>query len=184
MQLTKEQITITKWEADKNHCEINFKVKHLMITTITGRFNNYNFSAETEDNDFSSLKVIFTAETASLNTNNSNRDNHLKAEDFFNVEKYPELKFVSGRIEKKCDWLFDMHGDLTIRDITKPIKFELEFFGIAKDVDGNFKAGFRVEGKINRKDFGLSFSALNEDGIFLVGNEVDLHAEIQLIKIL
>lgn len=172
----------TKWGLDAAHSEINFKVKHMMIANVTGNFTKFNVNAETQGDDFSKAKINFTADTASINTNNEQRDGHLKSPDFFDAEKFPQLKFESDSITKKSDDEFVMNGNLTIKDVTKPVALNINFGGIGKDPYGNTKAGFTVEGKINRKDFGLSWNAALETGGMLVGEELKIHSEIQLAK--
>jgi len=173
----------TKWKIDPSHSEIQFKVKHLMITTVTGYFKEFSLDVETEnDGDFTTAsKIEFKAVLGSLDTNSAQRDGHLKSDDFFNVDKYPALTFVGKKYEKDGDNA-KVQGDLTIRDVTKPVTFNVEFGGLAVDVYGQAKAGFTVDGKINRKDFGLSWDAVTEAGAVVVSNEIRLHGEIQVIR--
>jgi polyisoprenoid-binding protein YceI len=170
-----------KWVADPSHSDIQFKVKHLMITTVTGNFRKFHFTAQTNDNDFSTAKVYFEAETASIDTNDPNRDKHLRSGDFFESEKYPLMKFQSTSVEKTAENQFNLSGDLTIKDITKPVKLNVEFVGIMKDPYGNHKAGFSLNGKINRKDWGLNWNAVLESGGLLVSDEIRLFCEVQLV---
>lgn len=172
----------TKWGLDPMHSEINFKVKHMMIANVSGGFTKFNVEATTESNDFTKAKVNFTADVNSITTHNEQRDGHLKSPDFFDAEKYPEVKFESTSITKKSDDEFDMNGNLTIKDVTKPVKMNVNFGGIGKDPYGNTKAGFTLEGKINRKDFGLTWNAALETGGMLVGEDIKIHSEIQLAK--
>jgi len=175
-------MTTTKWGLDAAHSEINFKVKHMMIANVSGNFTKFNVNAETEGDDFSKAKINFTADTASIYTKNEQRDGHLKSPDFFDAEKFPQLKFESDSITKKSDDEYVMNGNLTIKDVTKPVALNLNFGGIGKDPYGNTKAGFTVEGKINRKDFGLTWNAALETGGMLVGEDLKIHSEIQLAK--
>ena len=177
-----KNMTTTKWGLDAAHSEINFKVKHMMIANVSGNFTKFNVNAETEGDDFSKAKINFTADTASINTNNEQRDGHLKSPDFFDAEKFPQLKFESDSITKKSDDEYVMNGNLTIKDVTKPGALNINFGGIGKDPYGNTKAGFTVEGKINRKDFGLTWNAALETGGMLVGEDLKIHSEIQLAK--
>ncbi|HYV54072.1 MAG TPA: YceI family protein [Chitinophagaceae bacterium] len=174
--------TTTKWGLDKAHSEIQFKAKHMMISSVTGEFKNYDATIETEDEDFTTAKIRFTAETASVSTGSEQRDGHLKTEDFFNPEKFPMLVFESTRVEKKSDDHFILHGDMTIRDITRPVSLEVNFEGKAGDPWGNMKYGFSINGKINRKDFGLNWNVITEAGGILVSEEVKLHASVQIAK--
>jgi polyisoprenoid-binding protein YceI len=172
-----------KWVVDPTHSEIQFKVKHLMITNVTGSFNIFTVNAETDDEDFTKATISFTADTASISTGNEQRDAHLKSPDFFDTETYPHLKFVATKYENiDQDGSYDLYGDLTIKDVTKQVKLAVEFGGIAKDPWGNVKAGFTISGKINRKEFGLTWNAATETGGVLVSEEVKIHAEIQLIE--
>lgn len=172
-----------KWVVDPSHSEIQFKVKHLMITNVTGSFNIFTVNAETDDEDFTKATISFTADAASISTGNEQRDGHLKSADFFDAEKYPQLKFVATKYENiDQDGSYDLYGDLTIKDVTRQVKLAVEFGGVAKDPWGNTKAGFTISGKINRKDFGLTWNAATETGGVLVSEEVRIHAEIQLIE--
>jgi polyisoprenoid-binding protein YceI len=172
----------TKWTIDPAHSEIQFKVKHLMVTTVTGSFKKFEGGAETESDDFNDAKISFSADIASIDTGSSDRDNHLKTADFFELEKHPKLQFTSTSFKKKSDEDYELNGDLTIRGITKPVKLKVVYAGQAKDPWGNTKAGFELEGKINRKDWGLTWNAPLEAGGVLVSDEVRLLAEIQLVK--
>jgi len=172
----------TRWELDPMHSEVQFRAKHLMITTVTGYFKKFELSVETEDDDFiKATKIEFSADVNSIDTNNAQRDTHLKSDDFFNADKYAEISFVGNRFKKHEDH-YDLYGDLTIRDITKPIKVKVEFAGIAVDPYGQTKAGFHVDGKISRKEFGLMWNAITEAGQIVVSDEIKFHCEIQLIK--
>jgi len=172
----------TKWVIDPAHSEIQFKVKHLMITTVTGYFQNFNLEVDTEDEDFTKAsRIEFTADIDSINTNNEQRDTHLKSDDFFNAEQFKQLKFVGKTFEGSGD-NYKLHGDLTIRDVTKPVTFNVEYGGIVVDPYGQTKAGFTVDGKVNRKEFKLTWDAVTEAGQVVVSNEIKLHCEIQLVK--
>jgi len=172
----------TKWGLDPMHSEINFKVKHMMIANVTGNFTKFDVTAQTIGNDFSTAKINFKTDVNSINTNNEQRDGHLKSADFFDAETYPEINFESTGLEKKNDEEFILNGNLTIKDITKPVKLNVNFGGIGTDPYGNTKAGFTLDGKINRKDFGLTWNANLEAGGVLVGEELKIQSEIQLAK--
>jgi len=172
-----------KWVIDPTHSEVQFKVKHLMITTVTGSFDKFEASIETDNEDFSKAKISFSAETGSVLTGNADRDNHLKSPDFFDVDKFPKLTFVATKYESvDNDGSYELYGDLTIHGVTKNVRLEVEFGGVAKDPWGNVKAGFTINGKINRKDFGLVWNAPTEAGGVLVSEEVRIACEIQLIE--
>ncbi|MEO6721423.1 MAG: YceI family protein [Ferruginibacter sp.] len=171
------------WVIDPMHSEIQFKIKHLMITNVTGSFNLFQASVQTEDEDFMKAKVNFTADIDSISTGNDQRDGHLKGADFFDAVTYPQLKFVATKFETvDNDGSFELYGDLTIKDVTKNVKLDVEFGGVVKDAYGNTKAGFSINGKINRKDFGLTWSAVTETGGVVVSDEVRIACEIQLIE--
>ncbi len=172
----------TKWTIDPSHSEIQFKVKHMMITTVTGSFKEFSSAVETQGHDFTTAKIRFQAATASVFTNSDQRDAHLKSGDFFDVEKYPDLKFESTSIEKDDDDNFTLHGKLTIKEITKPVKLDVEAGGTGKDPWGNLKAGFSLTGKINRKEWGLNWNAALESGGVLVSEDVRIFCEVQYTK--
>jgi len=173
----------TVWKLDTTHSEVVFKVKHLVITTVTGHFRSFDGTVETEnDTDFSSAKVDFTIDVNSIDTNQADRDGHLKSADFFDAENHPNITFVSTSIEKKSDDEFVLNGDLTIRGTTLPVKFDVEFGGTVTDPYGNFKAGFEVSGKISRKAFGLTWSAVTEAGTVVVSDDVKIQASVQFVK--
>ncbi|KAA3440884.1 YceI family protein [Rufibacter hautae] len=173
----------TKWAVDPMHSEVQFKVKHLMITTVTGYFQSFHVEAETEDEQFTSASsVVFSADVNSINTNNEQRDTHLKSADFFDAENHGEIRFVGSKYENVGDDDYQLHGDLTIRGITKPVTVKVEFGGIVVDPYGQTKAGFTVTGKISRKEFGLTWNAVTEAGSVVVSDEIKLQAEIQLVK--
>lgn len=181
-QLNLNIMAVTKWVLDPAHTEVTFKVRHLMIANVTGNFKNFNSQAETNDDDFSDAKVVFTIETASVTTDNEQRDAHLKSDDFFNAEKYPEIKFESTGLKRKKDNEYELEGKLTIRDVTKIVKLDVEAGGVVVDAYGQTKAGFSLSGKINRKDFGLNWSAVTEAGGIVVSDEVKMMVEAQYIK--
>jgi len=172
----------THWQADPAHSEIQFKVKHLMITTVTGHFKSFDLEVETEEDDFTKASyIVFTAETNSIETNNAQRDTHLRSADFFSADVYPQIRFVGKDFKKKGD-MYELDGELTIRNITKPVILEIEFAGIVIDPYGQTKAGFTINGKIKRKEFNLIWDAVTEAGQVVVSNDIKIHAEVQLIK--
>ncbi len=175
-------MTTTKWSLDPTHSEIQFKVKHLMISTVTGGFNKFTGTVETEGDNFTTAKVHFTADIDSINTNNEHRDEHLRNADFFEADKHPKLEFTGKRMEKIDDENFKLHGSLTLKGITKPITLDIEFGGITQDPWGNTRSGFSINGKINRKDFGMDFNAVGETGGLLLGEEIKLIANTEFVK--
>ena len=172
----------TKWLLDPTHSELGFKIKHLMITNVSGSFKNFNAAVETREEDFSTAQIKLTAEMASIFTNNEQRDNHLRTSDFFEVEKYPELKFKSTKVEKIDSDTFALYGELTLKGVTKPVKLNVEFNGVTKDPWGGERAGFLVTGKINRSNWGVNFNAALETGGVMLSEEVKISSEIQLVK--
>lgn len=171
----------TTWTLDPTHSELQFKVKHLMITTVTGSLNVLTASLTSESDDFENAQVKFEADTASIDTGNNDRDNHLKSGDFFNADEFPKVSFVSTSFTKDGGD-YSLKGDLTIKDVTKPVKLAVEFGGIATDPWGNTKAGFTISGKINRTDFGLNWNAALETGGVMVSEEVKILGELQFVK--
>ncbi|MDM8003961.1 MAG: YceI family protein [Bacteroidota bacterium] len=172
----------TRWIIDPAHSEIQFKVKHMMITTVTGTFKEFKSEVETDGDDFSTARVTFEAATESVFTNAEQRDAHLRSADFFDAENFPLMTFVSSRLEKVDEDSWQLTGDLTIRGVTKTVKLDVEFGGVGKDPWGNTKAGFSLNGKINRKDWGLNWNAALEAGGVLVSDEVRIYAEVQYAK--
>ena len=173
----------TKWKADPAHSEVQFKAKHLMITTVTGYFKKFDVEVETEADDFNTATtILFTADIDSIDTNNEQRDTHLKSSDFFNADEHGQIRFLGKSFSGDGDKA-KLSGDLTIRNVTRPITLTAEMGGIVVDPYGQTKAGFTIDGKINRKDFGLVWNAVTEAGQVVVSDEIKIHAEIQLIKI-
>ncbi|MEZ4934416.1 MAG: YceI family protein [Saprospiraceae bacterium] len=179
--MTTEAIA-TKWAIDPAHSEIHFKVRHMMVSNVTGSFGKFEGSAESENDDFQDADIEFSADVASISTNNTDRDNHLKSDDFFNAEQYPKLTFNSTSFTKKSDGDYELKGDLTIRDVTKPVTLAVEYNGTAVDPYGQTKVGFEISGKINRKDYNLKWSAVTEAGNVVVSDEVRLVLNVQLVK--
>jgi polyisoprenoid-binding protein YceI len=172
-----------KWTLDPTHSEVEFKIKHLMITNVTGQFNSFGTSVETEGEDFMTAKINFWADISSVTTNNEQRDGHLKSADFFDLEHYPQLQFTATKYENvDQDGSYELYGDLTIRDISRPVKLDVEFGGIIKDPWGNTRAGFTVSGKINRKEFGLQWHAVTEAGGLVVSDDVRIHCNMEFVK--
>ncbi|SFB56038.1 YceI family protein [Algoriphagus aquimarinus] len=173
-------MSTTKWIIDPTHSEVSFKVKHLVISTVTGYFREFEGAAESSSDDFEGASVSFSSAISSIDTNQKDRDNHLKSADFFDAENHPKLTF-SGKITKDGSD-YKLVGDLTLRETTKNVEFNVDFGGVAGDPYGQTKAGFEIEGKINRKDFGLSWSAVTEAGSIVVSDQVRLILNIQLVK--
>lgn len=166
----------TKWNLDPTHSEITFKVRHMMISNVKGEFKNFNVDLESEDETFRNVKASATINTASISTNNTDRDNHLKSAEFFNAESHPQITFETDSMND------DVTGNLTINGVTKPVKLDVDFGGINVDPWGNTKAGFSFEGKIKRSDFGLNWNAALEAGGVMVSDEVHIAGELQFVK--
>jgi len=172
----------TKWILDPTHSELGFKIKHLMITSISGSVKSFEADVEMDETDFSLAQITLTAEMASISTNNEQRDAHLRTSDFFEVEKYPELKFRSTKLEKIDSDTFNLYGELTLKGVTKPVKLNVEFNGVTKDPWGSERAGLVVTGKISRSEWGVNFNSVLETGGLALSDEVRIHSEIQLVK--
>ena len=172
----------TKWTLDPTHAEIQFKVRHLMISHVTGSFGRFDAAIETTDDNFDTSKISFSAEVDSITTNNAQRDGHLKSADFFESSKFPTLSFVSTKFEKVSGEEYTLYGDLTFHGITKNVKLQVEHGGVIKDPWGNTRTGFTVNGKINRKDYGLHWNAATEAGGVVLADEIRLHANVEFIK--
>ena len=180
--MTTTDTTKTVWNLDASHSEIGFKVKHLMISNVSGTFGKFEVKAETEGDDFSTAQIAFSADINSLTTGNEQRDGHLKAADFFDVETYPEMVFNSTNLEKVDEMNYTLTGNLTIKGITSLVALNVEYGGFGIDPWGNQKIGFTLSGKINRNDWQLSWNAPLEAGGLLIGEEVKVFAELQFSK--
>jgi polyisoprenoid-binding protein YceI len=172
----------TKWAIDPTHSEIGFKVKHMMFTNVSGKFGTYDATIVTDDDNFENASMEFSADINSIDTNNADRDNHLKSADFFDADNHPKLTFKASSFTKIDGHNYELTGDLSIKGVTKTVKFPVEFSGLMKDPWGNTKAGLNIDGKINRKDWGLNWNSALETGGVLVGEEVKLNIELQLAK--
>lgn len=171
----------TTWSIDPMHSEIQFKAKHLVITTVTGRFNDFSGIVRADEN-FESADISFEISTASISTSNEQRDTHLKSADFFDVETYPKLTFRGDSLRRKHNDKYELTGDITIKGITLPIALSVEYAGTVTDPWGNIKAGFEVRGILNRKHFGLNWNATTETGGLVVSEDVKLAINLQLVK--
>lgn len=173
--------TKIKWSLDPAHSEVSFKVKHMMITNVTGLLQDYTVEVDARDEGFSHADVTFVGKLRSITTGNEQRDEHLRSGDFFDVENNSDVVFKSTSYTRNGDEI-TLEGDLTIKGVTRPVVLDVEFGGVQKDPWGNMKAGFTVTGKLNRKDFGLNWNTALETGGVLVGDEVKINCEIQLVK--
>ena len=170
------------WNIDPTHSEIGFKVKHLVISTVSGKFNSFEGKIESEKEDFTDAKISFTADINSIHTGNEQRDGHLKSADFFDADNHAKLTFASTSIKHKGGSDYKVTGDLTIRGVTKPIELNAEFGGTQTDFYGNTVAGWELTGKLNRQDYGLKWSAVTEAGGIVVSDEVKIVANVEVVK--
>jgi polyisoprenoid-binding protein YceI len=176
------EATATKWVVDPMHSEIQFKVKHLVISTVTGFFKSFEGTLETVNDDFEDAEIFFSIDINSVDTNQSQRDEHLKSAEFFDAANYPKMTFKSTSFKKTGDDEYELIGDLTIKGITKSVKLNAEYGGSTKDFYGNTKAGFEVTGKINRKEFGLTWNGVTEAGSVVAGEDIKLLMNVQFAK--
>jgi polyisoprenoid-binding protein YceI len=172
----------TKWTIDNMHSEIGFKVKHMMITNVSGNFGQFAGNIETEGTDFSKGTFAFSADINSINTGVADRDGHLKSDDFFNAEMYPQLSFKSTGVKRLSDGELVIEGDMTIRDVTKPIVLSAELSDIVVDPYGQTKVGMSINERVKRSEYGLKWNAVTEAGSIVVSDEIKLNCEIQFVK--
>ncbi|MGM0886986.1 MAG: YceI family protein [Bacillota bacterium] len=175
-------MTNTKWTVDPTHSAIEFSVKHMMIAKVKGSFNKFEASILANPSDLTTAEIDFTVEVASIDTRNADRDNHLRSADFFDVDKYPTLKFKSTKIVKTDEDEYDVTGNVTLNGVTKEETFSITFEGQGKDPWGNEKAGFSGKGKVKRSDYGLTYNAALETGGVLIGDQITLTIEIEAAK--
>ncbi len=171
------------WKIDPAHSEIKFKVKHLLVSTVTGYFNSYDATIDTAKGDFSDAKISFEADVNSIDTKNDQRDGHLKSADFFDAANHPKMRFVSTTVKKLSDHEFQVAGDLTIRGVTKRVTLDVIYNGTVAGFGGTQVAGFEVTGRLNRFEFGLQWNALTETGGVVVSNEVRLEIMAEFNKV-
>ena len=175
-------MSTTKWAIDPTHSEIGFKVKHMMFTNVSGKFLKFDGSIQTESDSFENAKIEFTGAIDSITTGSADRDTHLLSPDFFDSAQYPEIKFKASSFTKINEGEYELVGDLTLHGVTKSVKLATEFGGLMTDPWGNTKVALSLEGKINRKDWGLNWNSALETGGVLVSEEVRLNIELQFIK--
>ena len=173
-------MSTTKWIIDPTHSEVAFKVKHLVISTVTGYFRKFEGHAESTSDDFSGAAVTFSLDVNSIDTNQSDRDQHLKSADFFDTASFPSIAFAGKIVNNGGE--YQLQGDLTLKGITQQVTLDVTYGGTVADPYGQTKAGFEIEGKLNRKDFGLTWSAITEAGSVVVSDQVRLQLSVQLVK--
>lgn len=171
---------MSKWKIDPVHSEIAFKVKHLMISTIRGTFDNFEGSITTKDSSFNNSEIAFYAEVNSINTKFKQRDSHLLGPDFFDADKFPRISFVSTNVLQKNEKELEITGDLTIKDVTKSVQLNATVNGTTKATDGSIVTGFHLHGEINRKDFGIVWNVPLEAGGVLIDETVTIEAFIEV----
>lgn len=172
----------TDWNIDKSHSNVQFTVTHMVISEVTGSFNIFEGKlTQKNGKDFTGSSIDFTADAASIFTDNDKRDQHLRSDDFFNSEKYPKMSFKSKSFTKVNDKKYKLVGDLTIRDVTKEVTLDVDFMGTVKDNWGNNRAAFKLSGSIDRFDYGLKWNSLLEVGGAVVGKDVKINCNIQLV---
>lgn len=173
---------MTKWKIDESHSEIGFKVKHLMITNVSGYFTRFTGNMLTSSDDFHDATISFEAAADSIDTQNRQRDEHLRNGDFFDAANHPKISFVSKKVKKVDDEQYKLLGELTIKGETHPIELDVVHAGITVDPYGQTKAGFALKGRLHRADYGLRWNATTEAGGIVLSDEVKLNMEVQLIK--
>jgi len=175
-------MTLSKWTVDTAHSSVEFTIKHMMFAKVRGSFHDFDASIEADPSDLTTANIEFSVDVASIDTASADRDNHLRSADLFDVDKFPKMTFKSTNIVKTGEDEYEVTGDLTIRDVTKPETFKVTFEGQGKDPWGNIKFGYNAEGKIKRSDYGLTYNAALETGGFLIGEDVNISIVIEASK--
>lgn len=175
-------MTSTKWQLDPAHSNVEFAVKHLMISTVRGRFASVSGTLDLDENDPGSARLEVSIDVASLDTRQEQRDAHLRSPDFFDAERYPTIRFASKRVVGDVHGDFELVGDLTIRDVTREVRLEVTAEGLGKDPWGGFRAGFSAKGKIDRREFGLTWNQTLETGGIVVGDEIKLSVDAEFVR--
>jgi len=173
----------TKWGFDKAHSKIQFDVTHMVISEVSGQFQEYEGSVVTSKEDFSDARIDFSIAVKSIDTDNEDRDKHLRSADFFDVEKYPEITFSSKEMKKVGEHQYQLTGNFTLYGVTKEVILDMKYGGTAKDPYGNVKAGLKITGLINRTDFGLKYNSVMDTGGMMIGEEVTIICRVELIKL-
>jgi polyisoprenoid-binding protein YceI len=175
-------LSITKWKVDPAHSTIEFSVRHMMVAKVKGAFKEFTANIEADPADLTTANIEFNIDVASVDTRNNDRDNHLRSADFFDVEKHPNLTFKSTKITKTGEGEYEVTGDVTIKDTTRSETFNVSYEGHGKDPWGNEVAGFAVEGKVDRTNYGLTWNAALETGGVLVGDQIKISIDIEAQK--
>jgi len=177
--LVSQAYSQNNWAVDKSHSNVQFTVTHLVISEVEGHFRSFDGTITASKPDFTDAAINFTVDVASVSTDNDMRDNHLKADDFFHAEKFPKMTFKGVSFKKVSDKKYELTGDLTIRDVTRKVKFDVTYGGTVKDGYGNTKAGFKVTATLNRFDYNLKWNSVTEAGGVVVGPDVDIRLNLQ-----
>lgn len=170
------------WKVDKTHSSVQFSVEHLVISEVDGSFRNFNGEIKAAKPDFSDAQITFTVDVASINTGSEPRDNHLRSNDFLNAEKYPQMSFKSASMTKVSEGKYLLEGDLTIRDVTKRVKFNVSYGGMVKDAENKTRTGFKANTYINRFDYNLKWDKMTEAGGMVVDKMVDIELKLEFVK--
>jgi polyisoprenoid-binding protein YceI len=173
---------MSTWLIDPIHSEVKFKIRHLVVSNVTGHFGKFDATITTSSDDFSDANITFTADVASIDTRNEQRDGHLKSGDFFNVEQFPIMKFVSKEVQKNRDGELTVIGDFTLHGVTKEVQLHAQYNGTVAGLGGSTVAGFEITGKLNRSDFGLTWNTLTETGGIALSDDVKIDINAELIK--
>ena len=181
LAITTSAMAQTTWKLDNSHTNVKFSVTHLLISETEGNFKSFDGTLVSKNDDFTDAVVTFTVDVNTINTDNDMRDKHLKSDDFFNAEKYPQMKFKSTSFKKVSGNKYVLEGELTIRDVTKKVKFDVVYKGIQKDPYGNTKAGFKATGSLKRMEYGLKWNTLTEAGA-VVSDEVDMVINLEFAQ--
>ncbi len=181
--VTKEKNeTTTTWNVDGTHSNVKFSVSHLVVSTVEGYFKIFSGTVLSKSPDFNNANIAFTVDVSSINTDNEQRDKHLKSDDFFNAEKYPKMSFTSTSFKKTKGNYYVLEGNLTIRDVTKKVKFAVVYGGTVKDPWGGTRAGFKATTTISRQEYGLKWNKLTEAGGAVVGDEITINLNVELTE--
>jgi polyisoprenoid-binding protein YceI len=172
----------TNWEIDKTHTSVEFSIDHMVISEVTGKFTDFAGTIASDNEDFTNANIEFYIEVKSINTENSDRDDHLRGADFFDADKYPQITFLSTSFTKKSGNVYSLSGNLTMHGVTKLVTLDAKYGGTVVDPWGNTKAGFKLTGKLDRKDYGLTWNNALETGGLVVGEEVTITARVELLK--
>jgi polyisoprenoid-binding protein YceI len=175
-------MTTNSWNIDAAHSGINFSIRHMVVSKVRGRFTKFTGAVKLDDADLTRSTIEATIDASSIDTGTAQRDAHLRSPDFFDVERFPELRFFSTRIEKLSDDRYRVVGDLTIRDVSREVTLDVEYAGRGKDPWGNERVAFAAKTAIDRKDFGLGWNQVLEAGGVLVGDRVEIELDVQVVK--